>query len=357
MSAESAALAPGLRRSDYHFELPSELIAQEPAAERGGSRLLALDGATGAVRDLRFADLPDLLQSGDLLVRNDTRVLPARIHGRKASGGRVEILVERITGERRFVAHSRSSKGARPGQRVELPLGAVATVVGVDDGLVEYELDRAVGPYFEAHGEMPLPPYIRRAADAHDRERYQTVYAREAGAVAAPTAGLHFDAALFERLAARGVQVANVTLHVGAGTFQPVRADDIARHTMHAEWLRVPAETVAAIEATRARGGRVVAIGTTVVRSLETAARGGRIVPFEGDTRIFIYPGFRFRVVDALVTNFHLPESTLLMLVSAFAGREHVLAAYAHAVRERYRFFSYGDATFVLPSPGARVRE
>lgn len=354
MSAESAALAPGLRRSDYQFELPPELIAQEPAPERGGSRLLALDGATGAVRDLHFADLPELLQPGDLLVRNDTRVLPARIHGRKASGGRVEILVERITGDRRLVAHSRSSKGAREGQRVELPLGAIATVVRVDAGLVEYELDREVGPYFEAHGEMPLPPYIRRAAAAHDRERYQTVYAREAGAVAAPTAGLHFDARTFERLAARGVQVANVTLHVGAGTFQPVRSDDLASHRMHAEWLRVPADTVTAIEATRARGGRVVAIGTTVVRSLETAALAGPLAPYAGETRIFIHPGFRFRVVDALVTNFHLPESTLLMLVSAFAGREHVLAAYAHAVRERYRFFSYGDATFVLPAPGVR---
>jgi S-adenosylmethionine:tRNA ribosyltransferase-isomerase len=356
MSVESAALAPGLRRSDYHFDLPPELVAQEPAAERAASRLLALDGASGAVRDLRFADLPELLQPGDLLVRNDTRVLPARIHGRKTSGGRVEILVERITGERRFVAHSRSSKGAREGQGVELPLGATATVVRVDaDGLVEYELDRPVGPYFEAHGEMPLPPYIRRAAADSDRERYQTVYAREAGAVAAPTAGLHFDAATFERVAARGVGIANVTLHVGAGTFQPVRTDDVTSHRMHAEWLRVPPETVAAIEATRARGGRVVAIGTTVVRSLETAALGGALAPYDGETRIFIYPGFRFRVIDALLTNFHLPESTLLMLVSAFAGREHVLAAYAHAVRERYRFFSYGDATFVLPAPGARV--
>jgi S-adenosylmethionine:tRNA ribosyltransferase-isomerase len=352
-AAPHGAPAAPLRRSDYHYELPPELIAQEPAPERGASRLLALDGATGATRDLRFPDLVDLLNPGDLLVRNDTRVLPARIHGRKATGGRVEILVERITGERTFVAHVRSSKGARAGHVIELPLGAVATVIGPRDDLVEIELDRGVGAYFEEHGEMPLPPYIRRAAAVEDRERYQTVYAREPGAVAAPTAGLHFDAALFARLAAKGVEVANVTLHVGAGTFQPVRETDITRHRMHAEWLRVPDETVAAIEAARARGGRVVAIGTTVVRSLESAAQHGRLEPFAGETQIFIYPGFRFRVVDALVTNFHLPESTLLMLISAYAGRDRVLAAYAHAVRERYRFFSYGDAMFVTPAPGA----
>jgi S-adenosylmethionine:tRNA ribosyltransferase-isomerase len=355
-AAPHGAPAAPLRRSDYHYELPPELIAQEPAPERGASRLLAVDGATGALRDLRFPDVLDLLAPGDLLVRNDTRVLPARIHGRKSTGGRVEILVERITGERTFVAHVRSSKGARAGHSIELPLGAVATVLGPRDDLVEIELDRPVGPYFEEHGEMPLPPYIRRAAEATDRERYQTVYAREPGAVAAPTAGLHFDAALFERLARKGVGVANVTLHVGAGTFQPVRETDITRHRMHAEWLRVPPETVAAIEATRARGSRVVAIGTTVVRSLESAARRGRLEAFEGETQIFIYPGFRFRAVDAMVTNFHLPESTLLMLVSAFAGRERTLAAYAHAVRERYRFFSYGDAMFLTPAPDAVER-
>lgn len=357
MSAEPlGAPAAPLRRSDYHYDLPPELIAQEPAPERGASRLLALCGATGDVRDLRFADLADLLAPGDLLVRNDTRVLPARIHGRKSTGGRTEILVERITGERTFVAHVRASKGTRPGQTIALPLAATATVLGPCDDLVELELDRAVGAYFEAHGEMPLPPYIRRAAVETDRVRYQTVYAREPGAVAAPTAGLHFDDALFARLQARGVGVANVTLHVGAGTFQPVREADLTRHRMHAEWLRVPPGTVEAIAAARARGGRVVAIGTTVVRSLETAARGGTLAPYEGETRLFVYPGFRFEVVDALVTNFHLPESTLLMLVSAFAGRKHVLAAYAHAVRGCYRFFSYGDAMFVTPAPGATGR-
>ncbi|MCZ8132318.1 MAG: tRNA preQ1(34) S-adenosylmethionine ribosyltransferase-isomerase QueA [Steroidobacteraceae bacterium] len=351
----SADPVPTLKRGDFHYDLPPELIAQQPAAERTASRLLALDGVSGRVRDLQFPDVVDLLAPGDLLVRNDTRVMPARIHGRKPTGGQVEILVERITGERRFVAHLRASKPTRPGQTIELPLGAVATMVARDADLFELELDRSVGPYFDAHGEMPLPPYIRREAQPADRERYQTVYAREPGAVAAPTAGLHFDDAIFARLAAKGVGVANVTLHVGSGTFQPVREDEVTKHRMHAEWLRVPADTVAAIESTRARGGCVVAIGTTVVRSLESAAQGGRLVPFEGDTRLFIHPGFPFRVVDALVTNFHLPESTLLMLVSAFAGREYVLAAYAHAVRERYRFFSYGDAMFLTPAPGARV--
>ena len=343
-------------RSAYHYELPPGLIAQQPLPERSASRLLALDGASGALRDLGFTDLESLLRPGDLIVRNDTRVLPARVHGRKASGGAVEILIERITAERRFAAQVRASKGTRPGQRIELPGGATATVLGAADGLVELELDRAVGPYFEAHGAVPLPPYIAREPLACDRERYQTVYAREPGAVAAPTAGLHFDAALLAALAARGVAVADCTLHVGAGTFQPLRTANLEEHCMHAEHVRVPAATVAAIEAARARGGRVVAVGTTVVRSLETAAADGRLAPFEGDTRLFIRPGFAFRVVDALITNFHLPESTLLVLVCAFAGREAVLAAYRHAVAARYRFFSYGDAMFVTPSAGARHR-
>ncbi len=342
-------------RADFHFDLPPALIAQAPPALRGESRLLALDGATGAVADLLFPALAELLRPGDLLVRNDTRVLPARIHGRKSSGGAVEILVERLLGGGRFTAQARSSKGARPGQRIELPGGAVAIVTGRVDDLVEFELDRPALDYFEMHGEMPLPPYIDRPAGAGDRERYQTVYARATGAVAAPTAGLHFGAPLLARLEAGGVGIADITLHVGAGTFQPMRTLDLGSHRMHAEWLSVPATTVAAIAATRARGGRVVAVGTTVVRSLETAAAGGRLEPFEGETRIFIRPGFRFRVVDLLVTNFHLPESTLLMLVSAFAGREAVLAAYAHAVRQGYRFFSYGDAMFVAPSTGART--
>ena len=344
-----------LTRADFHFDLPPDLIAQQPPACRTASRLLALDGQHGTLEDLEFPALAGLLQPGDLLVRNDTRVLPARVHGQKeGTGGAVEILVERLLGDGRFTAQVRASKAMRPAQRVALPAGAFATVVGRIDDLVEFELDRPALAYFEAHGEMPLPPYIDRPAAGADRERYQTVWARDTGAVAAPTAGLHFDAALLAGLEARGVAIADVTLHVGAGTFQPVRVEDLDAHRMHAEWISVPPATVAAIAAARARRGRVVAIGTTVVRSLESAAAGGALAPFVGDTRIFIRPGFRFRVVDALVTNFHLPESTLLMLVSAFAGREAVLDAYAHAVQKRYRFFSYGDAMFITPAADAR---
>jgi len=345
----------GLLRTDFAYALPAELIAAEPAPERAGSRLLALDGASGRVEDLKFPDLVTLLAPGDLLVRNDTRVLPARLHGHKATGGAVEILIERLTGTRRFRAQARSSKGLRAGQVIALAAGASATVLAVEGELAEFELDRPAAEFLEAEGEVPLPPYIDRAPTAADRERYQTVYARRSGAVAAPTAGLHFDAALFERLRARGVGIAEVTLHVGAGTFQPVRTLELEQHRMHAEWVEVPAATVAAIAATRRAGGRVVAIGTTVVRSLETAAAGGALAPYAGETALFITPGYPFRVVDALVTNFHVPESTLLMLVCAFAGREQVLGAYAHAVAARYRFFSYGDAMFVTPAAGVRV--
>ena len=351
--AESRTARP-LRRADFHFDLPPELIAQAPAAQRSASRLLLVDGERGLWRDGAFADLGAQLAPGDLLVRNDTRVLPARLHGRKATGGAVEILLERVLAPQRLLAQLRSSKGARPGQRLALPGGATATVAAAADGMAELELDRPVAAYLEAQGEVPLPPYIARAARAADRERYQPVYARAPGSVAAPTAGLHFDAALLAALAARGVATADLTLHVGAGTFQPLRSEDLDAHIMHPEWLTVPAATVAAIEATRARGGRVVAVGTTVVRSLETAAAGGRLAAYAGETRLFIRPGYRFRAVDALVTNFHLPESTLLMLVCAFAGRETVLGAYAHAVRNRYRFFSYGDAMFVTPAAGVR---
>jgi len=342
-----------LSRADFHFDLPPELIAQRPAAERGASRLLVLEGASGVLRDAMFADLPTLLAPGDLLVMNDTRVLPARVFGRKPTGGAVELLLERVLGPRRFLAHARSSKGFRPGQCVELPGTARAVAAGRRGDLVEFELDREVAAYFEVHGAMPLPPYIERAETALDRERYQTVFARSPGAVAAPTAGLHFDAAMFEALRARGVATTTLTLHVGAGTFQPVRADDVAQHRMHAEAVDVPRTVVDEVAAARRRGGRVVAVGTTVVRALESAARSGTLQPLTGETDIFILPGFGFRVVDALLTNFHLPESTLLMLVSAFAGRERVLAAYAHAVRERYRFFSYGDAMFITPDPQA----
>lgn len=342
-----------LRREDFRYELPEELIAQRPAASRTGSRLLRLEGATGALEDLRFPDLENLLRPGDLLVLNNTRVIPARVFGRKSTGGSVELLVERITGARSLLAHVRSSKGTRAGMAIDLPGGARAEVVGREGDLTALVFDREVADWLDRHGEMPLPPYISASDAAEDRERYQTVFAQEAGAVAAPTAGLHFDEPLLERLAANGVRRAHVTLHVGAGTFQPVRAERIADHVMHAEWLRVPAATVEAIEETRAVGGRVVAVGTTAVRSLESAAASGALVPHEGDTRLFIHPGYRFRVVDAMVTNFHLPESTLLMLVSAFCGREAVLRAYAHAVAARYRFFSYGDAMFLTPQPAA----
>lgn len=342
-----------MRRADFSYELPVELIAQAPLPGRSASRLLCCDGASGDLRDLAFTDLPGLLAPGDLLVLNETRVLPARLHGRKPTGGAVEILLERLTGETTFLAHARSSKGFKPGSTVHLPGGAIARVTGREGDLFELELDTAAAGYFAAHGEIPLPPYISRPAGEADRERYQTVYAREPGAVAAPTAGLHFDDGVFKALELRGVEVVRLTLHVGAGTFQPVRVDDILEHRMHAERLRVSDTVVAAVEATRRRGGRVVAVGTTVVRSLESAAQSGRLGPVDGETDLFITPGFRFRVVDAMVTNFHLPESTLLMLVSAFAGREFVLAAYRHAVAAGYRFFSYGDAMFVLPAPGA----
>jgi S-adenosylmethionine:tRNA ribosyltransferase-isomerase len=341
-----------MQRSDFHYDLPPELIAQVPLLERRASRLLVLDGRTGAFADRAFADLPQLLNAGDLLVLNDTRVLPARVMGRKPTGGRVECLLERLLGPRRALVHLRASHRPQPGSAIELPGGARAEVVAHVGELFELALDRDVVPFLEEHGQTPLPPYIARSPDATDRERYQTVFARAPGAVAAPTAGLHFDRELLEVLAARGVERAFLTLHVGAGTFAPVRSQRIEEHELHAEWLEVPAETCVAVERCHARGGRVVAVGTTSVRALETAARGGRLAPFAGDSRLFIYPGFEFRVVDALVTNFHLPESSLLMLVAAFAGREQTLAAYRHAVEARYRFFSYGDAMLVTPQQG-----
>jgi S-adenosylmethionine:tRNA ribosyltransferase-isomerase len=342
-----------MRRADFSYELPEELIAARPLPERGASRLLALDGASGAIRDLAFRDFGSLLDPGDVLVLNDTRVLPARLGGRKPSGGACELLLERFLDGRRFLAQARASKGVRPGTRIELPAGAEATALARHGELIEFELDREVQPFFEAHGSVPLPPYLAREAEAADRERYQTVYAAAPGAVAAPTAGLHFDDAALAGLAGQGVAIAKLTLHVGAGTFMPLRTDEIEAHRMHAERIRVPAEVVAAIEAARARGGRVVAVGTTVVRALETAAAGGRLEPREGETDLYIRPGYRFRVVDALLTNFHLPESTLLVLVCAFAGRERVLAGYHHAIAGRYRLFSYGDAMFVTPDPAA----
>jgi S-adenosylmethionine:tRNA ribosyltransferase-isomerase len=337
-----------MRKDLFTFDLPPELIAQHPLADRRASRLLCLDRQTGAVAHRRFTDLTTLLEPGDLLVFNDTRVIPARLFARKPTGGQVEILLERMLGDQRCLAQLRVSKKPAVGMRLRLNDGGELEVLGrvgpfYTLALVEGDLAATL----EAQGHMPLPPYIEREDEAADRERYQTVYARNPGAVAAPTAGLHFDEETLAALEERGVERAFVTLHVGAGTFQPVRVDRIEDHEMHAEQLEVSTDVCDAIARTKARGRRVVAVGTTCVRSLETAAAGGVLKPFAGDSRLFIYPGYEFRVVDALITNFHLPESTLLMLVSALAGREAVLEAYGEAVRERYRFFSYGDAMFI----------
>lgn len=337
--------------SEFHFELPDDLIARYPADLRSASRLLCLEGETGQLRDRMFTDLVELLHPGDLLVFNDTRVIPARLLGEKSSGGRVEVLVERIIDARHALAHVRASKAPRPGTLLRLEGEVEVEVLGRDGALflLYFDADRPLLELLEAVGRIPLPPYIDREVETLDRERYQTVFARRHGAVAAPTAGLHFDAALLERLAARGVESTFVTLHVGAGTFQPVRVDRIEEHVMHAEYVEVGEETCERVRAVRAHGGRVVAVGTTSVRSLETAARNDELEPFQGDTDIFIHPGYRFRAVDTLITNFHLSGSTLLMLVAAFAGHDNVMTAYRHAVEQRYRFFSYGDAMFLTP--------
>ncbi len=304
--------------------------------------------------DRQLRELPDLLRAGDLLVFNDTRVLPARLFARKESGGAVEILIERVTGSHEATAQLGVSKKPKEGAAIELADGTFARVLGRDGEFfrLRFESLEPLEKLLLKLGRMPLPPYIERAPDAIDSERYQTVFAREPGAVAAPTAGLHFDEALLDQLAARGIESGHITLHVGAGTFQPMRAEKLADHTMHREWLNVGAELVDKIHHTRARGGRVIAVGTTVVRALESASRDGVLEPFAGETQIFIFPGYKFTSVDALLTNFHLPESTLLMLVSAFAGREFILDAYRHAVEQRYRFFSYGDAMLVWPIAG-----
>jgi S-adenosylmethionine:tRNA ribosyltransferase-isomerase len=341
-----------VRRADFHYDLPDELIAQQPLAERSASRLLTLDGATGALADRQIRDFPGLLARGDLLIFNDTRVIPARLYALKESGGRVEVLLERPLGEHTALVHARASKPLRP----DMPLqsrGGFLRVIEKRGDLWIIELPEPALAFFERYGQMPLPPYIRREPDAADARRYQSVFARRHGAVAAPTASLHFDDALLAEIDARGVQRAFITLHVGAGTFQPVRTDAVGAHVMHAEFVEVSAETCEKVAATRARGGRIVAVGPTVVRALESAAGEGRLAPYVGDSSLFIVPGYRFNVVDAMLTNFHLPESTLLMLVSAFAGRDAVLGAYRHAVEQRYRFFSYGDAMFITPAPGA----
>jgi len=332
--------------------LPPELIAQAPLPARSGSRLLCLDGQTGGIEDRMFADLPELLTAGDLLVFNDTRVFPARLFGEKDTGGRIELLIERLLGGSRVLAQCRASKPPKPGQSLFLDGNTSARIIARRGEFYEVEFDtgESLPELFERIGHIPLPPYIERRDQAEDRARYQTVFARHPGAVAAPTAGLHFDDALLAQLDQKRIERVYVTLHVGAGTFQPMRVDDITKHRMHAELVRVSAATASQINRAREQGRRVIAVGTTVVRVLESAVRDGRIDTFEGETDIFIYPGYRFRTVDGLITNFHLPESTLLMLVCAFAGMENVLRAYQHAVELRYRFFSYGDAMFVTPA-------
>ncbi len=338
-----------MKRRDFTFELPERLIAQAPLPGRSQSRLMVLGSEGKPARDSMFERLCDLCLPGDLMVFNDTRVIPARLLGNKVSGGKVECLVERVLDSHTVLAHLRSSKSPLPGSRLEFH-GVGAVMQDRQDKLFRLAFEQPVAELMEKHGHMPLPPYIRREDGAEDRERYQTIYAREPGAIAAPTAGLHFDTPLLEKLDAMGVERVFVTLHVGAGTFLPVRVDDIEEHTMHSEQVEVTPQVVEAVRRTRSRGGRVIAVGTTAVRALESAAASGGLAPFQGDTNIFIYPGYRFRVVDRLITNFHLPESTLLMLVSAFAGRERILAAYRDAVEREYRFFSYGDAMWLAPA-------
>ncbi|QCR36927.1 tRNA preQ1(34) S-adenosylmethionine ribosyltransferase-isomerase QueA [Nissabacter sp. SGAir0207] len=347
-----------MRVADFSFELPESLIARYPQAERSGCRLLSLDGPTGELTHGVFTDLLEKLEAGDLLVFNNTRVIPARMFGRKVSGGKIEVLVERVLDDHRVLAHVRASKAPKVG--AELLLGddesLSATMVARHDALFELRFNdaRDVFTVLNDIGHMPLPPYIDRPDEESDRELYQTVYSEKPGAVAAPTAGLHFDEPLLAALKTKGVEMAFVTLHVGAGTFQPVRVESIEDHIMHSEYAEVPQEVVDAVLACKARGKRVIAVGTTSVRSLESAAQASQeapLAPFFGDTQIFIYPGYEYQVVDALVTNFHLPESTLIMLVSAFAGYRPTMKAYAEAVAEQYRFFSYGDAMFITRNP------
>ena len=344
-----------MKRSDFHYDLPEAQIAQAPLPERSASRLLLLPTGDASFEDRHIRDLPALIEPGDLLVFNDTRVIPARLFGRKESGGRVEILIERVLGTHEAKAQLGVSKSPRAGSRIELDDGTPVTVIDRDGEfyLLRFECAEPLEKLLLRSGRLPLPPYIQRAPGVDDDERYQTVFARELGAVAAPTAGLHFDDALLAALRARGVEFGTVTLHVGAGTFQPMRAEHLDQHVMHSEWLNVGAELCEKIAATRARGKRVIAIGTTVVRALEASWHDGAVKPFAGETRLFIFPGRRIRSVDAMLTNFHLPESTLLMLVCAYAGKERVLAAYRHAVAAGYRFFSYGDAMLVFPQADA----
>jgi len=342
-----------MRRDLFQFDLPDELIARQPAQQRQGSRLLYLDSASNELQHQQFPDLLDHIQPGDLMVFNNTKVIPARLFGEKETGGKIEVLVERVVDSHSVHAHIRASKSPKPGNQLMFEQGYRAEMLGRADDLFILKFSAPVLAVLDQIGHMPLPPYIDRTDTDEDKSRYQTVYAEQLGAVAAPTAGLHFDQQLLEDIQSKGAQIAFVTLHVGAGTFQPVRADNILDHEMHSEWLQVSDEVCQQVIDTKAKGGRVIAVGTTSVRCLETAARSGQIGPFEGDTNIFIYPGYDFKVVDGLLTNFHLSESTLLMLVSAFSGYQSIMLAYQQAVAERYRFFSYGDAMFLLHNPNA----
>lgn len=348
-----------MRRQDFFYSLPESLIARKPKEQRRDSRLLKLDGTNGSLDDRNFSDVLDLVEPGDLMVFNDTQVIPARLFAHKETGGKIEILVERLLDNHRILAHVRSSKSPKTGAKLILEDGSVIEMLGRQGALFElsFSQETTVIETLEGIGHMPLPPYIDREDDASDRERYQTVYGRKKGAVAAPTAGLHFDEALMEQLKAKGVNIAFVTLHVGAGTFQPVRVDDIHAHVMHSEYMQLSPGVAEQVNQTKASGGRVIAVGTTSVRCLETAAQASddqRVLQaFQGDTQIFIYPGYEYKVIDVLVTNFHLPESTLIMLVSAFAGYENTMSAYKHAVASKYRFFSYGDAMFIQKNPCA----
>ena len=340
-----------MQLSDFDYQLPERLIAQYPEPERSQSRLLALLEASDRVSDLGFRDLPSLLRPGDLLVFNNTRVMPARLHGHKESGGKVELLIERVLSEQRALAHVRASKSPKPGGRLLIGAGEQEVLVEARQGEL-FELRLSQGDFHQLmaeEGHMPLPPYIQRDDKAFDQERYQTVYAERTGAVAAPTAGLHFDREMLAQLTERGIEQAQVTLHVGAGTFQPVRSENLDEHIMHSEWLEVDETVCRQVRETRERGGRVIAVGTTSVRSLEAASAEGELQPYRGETRLFIQPGYKFRSVDCLITNFHLPKSSLLMLVAAFAGYDRIMAAYRHAVAQEYRFFSYGDAMFLTP--------
>ena len=338
-----------MKKSDFYYELPEELIAQQPLAERSGSRLLCLDKSSDVIYDKQFSDFLELLHKDDLLVLNNTKVIPARLFGHKQTGGKVEILIERVLNDREVLAHMRSSKSPKAGAVIELDEGFLCQVLGRVDDLfhLQFKGEQALADILERIGHMPLPPYIERADNENDQTRYQTVFAQQSGAVAAPTAGLHFDDIMMDKIQAKGVGIAFVTLHVASGTFRPVKVDNLEEHVMHKEYFEVPKKTVVAVEQVKAQGGRVIAVGTTAMRSLESASCNGQLEVSRGDTDLFITPGYKFKTVDAMLTNFHLPESTLLMLVSAFSGYGRIKKVYQHAIAAKYRFFSYGDAMFI----------